>query len=44
MPLPLLVALELPPAPVPPEVDVAELCPSTAIALPVTLTGALTGA
>jgi hypothetical protein len=42
MPLPLLVALEVPP-PVPPEVDVAELCPSTAIALPVTLTGALTG-
>src|SRR6266550_4383335 len=42
MPLPLLVALELPPAPVPPEVDDAELFPKIATELPLTLTGALT--
>jgi hypothetical protein len=41
MPLPLLVALELPP-PVSPDVDVAELCPKIATELPLTLTGALT--
>ncbi len=43
MPLPLLVVLEVPP-PVPPEVDDAELFPKIATELPLTLTGALTGA
>ncbi len=41
MPLPVLVALELPP-PVSPEVDDAELVPRIATELPLTLTGALT--
>src|SRR6266576_1425547 len=41
MPLPVLVALEVPP-PVPPEVDDAELFPKIATELPLTLTGALT--